>query len=42
MKIQINLELIPAPPENGTSSSLCEGCFFQWVEVGKQTAGRKR
>ena len=39
MKIQINLELIKAPPENGTYVndiyySLCEGCFFQWVEDG--------
>ena len=39
MKIKINLELIKAPPENGTYHndihySLCEGCFFQWAEDG--------
>ena len=35
MKIQINLELIPAPQENGTYvndiyHNMCEGCFFEY------------
>lgn len=39
MKIQINLELIPAPKENGTYvndiyHNMCEGCFFEWIENG--------